>query len=60
MSITTTERAADAAALTSIPAWLVSVAVDALPVIQALAGLVAIIAGLFAIAVHLRRLIRDR
>ena len=31
-------------------------ATDALPIIQALAGLVAIVAGLFAIAYHYKRL----
>ncbi len=50
------EKAADAAAAVSIPAWVVSLAADALPIVQVLAGLVAIIAGVFAIAVHLRKL----
>ncbi len=52
------QRAADAAAAVSIPAWLVSLAAQTLPLIQWLAGAVAIVAGIFAIAVHVRRLRR--
>jgi hypothetical protein len=51
-----TQRAADAAATFSIPAWLVSMAADALPFIQITAGVLAIIASCFAITVHLRKL----
>lgn len=49
-------KLADAAAGTSVVGWVASWATDALPIIQAVAGLVAIIAGLFAIAAHYRRL----
>lgn len=49
-------RAADGAAAVSIPAWLVSLAADAVPIVQVMAGLVAIVAGVFAIVVHLRNL----
>lgn len=49
-------RIADAAAGTSVVGWLASWATDALPIIQALAGLVAIVAGCFAIAYHYKRL----
>lgn len=49
-------RAADAAAATSAFGWVASWATDALPIIQALAGIVAIVAGCFAIAYHYKRL----
>lgn len=49
-------RVADAAAATSAFGWIASWATDALPIIQALAGIVAIVAGLFAIAFHYKRL----
>lgn len=49
-------RVADAAAATSGLGWVASWATDALPIIQALAGIVAIVAGLFAIAFHWKRL----
>lgn len=52
------QRTADAAAAISVPAWLASWAVNALPIVQVVAGLVAIIAGLFAIAVHVQKLRR--
>jgi hypothetical protein len=51
-------RAADAAAATSTLGWLASWATDALPIIQAMAGIVAIVAGLFAIAYHWKRIFR--
>jgi hypothetical protein len=51
-----TERAADAAAAFSLPAWLISIAADALPLIQVVAGVLAIIASCFAIIVHRRKL----
>jgi len=57
MTMTNT-RAADAAAATSTLGWLASWATDALPIIQALAGIVAIVAGLFAIAYHWKRIFR--
>lgn len=52
------QRAADAAAAVSIPAWLVSLAAQTLPLIQWLAGFMAIVAAAFAIAVHVRKLRR--
>jgi hypothetical protein len=51
-----TQRAADAAATISVPSWLISVAVDTLPLVQWLAGLAAIVAAGFAIVVHLKKL----
>lgn len=51
-------RVADAAAATSAFGWVASWATDALPIIQALSGIVAIVAGLFAIAYHWKRLAR--
>ncbi len=57
--MTTTERAADTAAAISVPAWVVSLAAEALPIVQLIAGIIAIIAGGFAIAVHWRKL-RDK
>lgn len=51
-----THRAADAAATFSVPAWLVSWAVDVQPVIQVTAGVLAIVASCFAIIVHLKKL----
>jgi hypothetical protein len=50
------QRAADTAAAFSIPAWVVSLAADALPLIQVVAGLLAIVASVFAIFVHRRKL----
>jgi hypothetical protein len=49
-------RLADAAAGTSLVGWLASWATDALPIIQAIAGLVAIAAGFITIWAHLKRL----
>jgi hypothetical protein len=57
MTMTNT-RAADVAAATSTLGWLASWATNALPIIQALAGIVAIVAGLFAIAYHWKRIFR--
>jgi hypothetical protein len=51
-----TQRAADAAATISIPSWLISIAADALPLIQVVAGLLAIAASVFAIFVHRKKL----
>lgn len=51
-------RLADAAAAASGIGWLASWATDALPIIQAMAGIIAIISGAFAIAWHWRRLSR--
>jgi hypothetical protein len=51
-----TQRAADAAATISIPSWLISIAADALPLVQVVAGLLAIAASVFAIFVHLKKL----
>lgn len=39
-----------------MPAWLISLAAETLPLIQWAAGFVAIVAGLFAIIVHWRKL----
>jgi len=54
----TNTRAADAAAATSSIGWMASWATDTLPIIQAMAGIVAIVAGLFAIAYHYKRISR--
>lgn len=56
--MTPQERAADAAVAVSVGGWLTSWAVDALPVIQALAGIVSIIAAGFAIAYYIQRMTR--
>ena len=50
------EKAADTAAAVSFPAWVVSLAAEALPIVQLIAGIIAIVAGAFAIAVHIRKL----
>jgi hypothetical protein len=50
------EKAAGVAAGVSIPAMLTGWAANALPVLQMIATVVAIVAGLFAIAVHWRKL----
>lgn len=50
------QRAADVAAGVSVPAWLVSIAADWLPIVQFFAGVLAIIASTFAIVVHVRKL----
>lgn len=52
------ERAADVATGVAVGGWLTSWAVDALPVIQALAGMVSIVAAGFAIAYYVQRLTR--
>lgn len=52
------QRVADAAAATSAFGWVASWATDALPIIQAVSGIVAIVAGCFAIAYHYRRIFR--
>lgn len=49
-------KAADTAAAVSIPAWVVSLAAEALPIVQLIAGITAIVAGVFAIVVHWKRL----
>jgi len=46
-------RLADAGAATSIASWIISKAVEANPVIQLVAGIVAIFAGLCAARYHL-------
>ena len=46
-------RLADAGAVTSIGGWIVSHAIEANPVIQLIAGIVAIVAGLCAARYHL-------
>lgn len=57
------ERFADAAAAGSFIGWLASVAVQALPIIQCLAGLAAIVAGIAAARYHIvarRHLRKDK
>jgi hypothetical protein len=49
-------RAADTAAAVSIPAWVVSLAAEALPIVQLVAGVLAIVASVFAIVVHRKKL----
>jgi hypothetical protein len=51
-----TDRAADAAAAFSVPAWVISMAANALPLVQVAAGILAIVASCFAIVVHLKKL----
>lgn len=53
-------RAADTAAALSIPAWVVSLAAEALPIVQFMSGIIAIVAGVFAIIVHVRKLREKR
>lgn len=48
-------RLADAGAATSIVAWLSSIAVQALPIIQLIAGVVAIVAGVLAARYHWKK-----
>lgn len=55
----TQNAAAHVAAGVAVPAWLISLAVDTLPLIQWLAGLVAICSGVLAIVSYARRLLRD-
>jgi hypothetical protein len=50
------ERAAHAAAILSSGSALTAWVATALPYVQLMAGCVAIVAGLFAIAVHVRKL----
>jgi hypothetical protein len=52
----TTEKVADAAAVVSVPSAIVSFAADALPLMQFGAAVVAIVAGVFAIIVHWKKL----
>jgi hypothetical protein len=49
-------RAADTAAAVYIPAWVVSLAAEALPIVQLMAGVLAIVASVFAIVVHVKKL----
>ena len=58
MSNPASTRLADAAAATSSLGWLASISTDTLPIFQLLAALVAIVAGVFAIAYHWQRLNR--
>jgi hypothetical protein len=53
-------RTADTAAALSIPAWVVSLAAEALPIVQVMSGIIAIVAGVFAIVVHWRKLREKR
>lgn len=56
--MSTQTRAADIAAAASGIGWLTTWATNALPIIQVVGGLIGILAGLFAIAVHYQRLKR--
>lgn len=49
------ERLADLGAVGSVLAWLSSIAVETLPIIQWLAGAVAIFAGLCAAWYHIKK-----
>jgi len=49
-------RAADTAAAISLPVWLVSFLADAWPIVQFTGGILAIVASVFAIVVHIRKL----
>lgn len=49
------ERVADVGAATSIVGWLASLAAQALPIVQFVAGCVAIIAGLAATYYHVKK-----
>jgi putative flippase GtrA len=49
------ERLADFGAAGSIVAWVSSMAVQTLPIVQWLAGVAAIVAGLCAAYYHIRR-----
>ena len=51
----TSERIADAGAAGSVLAWLSSLAVQTLPIVQWLAGVVAIIAGICAAYYHVKK-----
>jgi len=55
----TQNAAAHVAAGVSVPAWLVSMAANTLPVVQWIAGMVAICSGVLAIACYVKRLRRD-
>lgn len=51
----TPERLADAGAAGSILAWLASIAAQTLPIVQWLAGVVAIFAGICAAIYHIKK-----
>jgi hypothetical protein len=51
--VSSPERIADAGVALTGAGWIVSVAVEALPVVQVVAGIVAIIAGCCAAYYHL-------
>lgn len=53
--MTKAERMADAATGVSTVGWIVSICAQALPVIQAIAGLLAIVSALFAIRYYHKR-----
>lgn len=48
-------RVVDVMAGVSVPSWLLSIVVDTLPIVQWIAGAVAIVAGSLAIYRHFRR-----
>jgi hypothetical protein len=52
------ERLADAGAAASLGLWLTSLALEWIPVLQALSLIVAIVAGILAGAYHLKRLMQ--
>lgn len=50
------QRAAEIAAGVTVPTWIATMAANALPVVQCLAGLAAFVASCLAALVYLRRL----
>jgi hypothetical protein len=50
-----TERLADIGAASSILAWVASIAAQTLPIVQWLAGVVAIVAGICAAVYHIKK-----
>jgi intracellular septation protein A len=54
----TAHKIATTAASVSLPSWIVSVAANSLPVVQWVAGVVAIVAGVLTIMIHVRKLSR--
>jgi hypothetical protein len=56
--MTSPQRAVEVAAGITVPAWIVTMAANALPIIQTVAGILAGIASFLAICVYLRTLRR--
>lgn len=48
-------RHIEIAAGVSVPSWIISIAVDTLPLVQWLAGVLAIVVGVIAITRHFRK-----